>query len=86
MGLSRGQSEALRRLSRGQHATLYMTLLAGPAVLLSRHAGRDDIVVGTPVANRQEARLEDLIGFFVNTLVMRVRVDGRRSFAELLSR
>ncbi|MET0679508.1 MAG: amino acid adenylation domain-containing protein, partial [Burkholderiales bacterium] len=82
--LSPEQSEALRRLGREHHATLYMTLLAALSVLLSRHAGQDDIVIGSPVANRQEAQLEDLIGFFVNTLVMRVRVRPGRSFAELL--
>ncbi|MET0644973.1 MAG: amino acid adenylation domain-containing protein, partial [Pyrinomonadaceae bacterium] len=82
--LSPEQSEALRRLGREHHATLYMTLLAALSLLLSRHAGQDDIVIGSPVANRQEAQLEDLIGFFVNTLVMRVKVNARRSFAELL--
>ena len=76
---------ALKRLSRESQATLYMTLLAGFGLLLSRYSGQDDIVVGSPIANRQEAQLEDLIGFFVNTLVMRVRVKAGMSFRELLS-
>src|SRR5262249_37341152 len=45
---------------------------------------QDDIVVGTPIANRREAQLEELIGFFVNTLVMRVKVEREKSFSELL--
>ena len=61
-----------------------MTLLAAFAVLLERHSGQQDIVVGSPIANRQDAQLEHLIGFFVNTLVMRLRVDPHRSFSELL--
>jgi len=61
-----------------------MTLLAGFGVLMSRYSGQDDIVVGTPIANRQEARLEEMIGFFINTLVMRVRVEREKSFTELL--
>jgi amino acid adenylation domain-containing protein len=61
-----------------------MTLLAGLGVVLSRYSGQDDIVVGSPIANRQEAGLEELIGFFVNTLVMRVRVEGGLSLRELL--
>src|SRR5262249_57953053 len=72
------------RLSQSNQATLYMTLLAGFGVLMSRYSGQDDIVVGAPIANRQEAQLEELIGFFVNMLVMRVRVERERSFSELL--
>jgi hypothetical protein len=78
------QAAGLKRLSHSNQATLYMTLLAGFGVLMSRYSGQDDIVVGTPIANRQEARLAELIGFFVNTLVMRVRVERERSFSELL--
>ena len=74
----------LKRVSRESQATLYMTLLAAFGVLLSRYSGQDDIVVGSPIANRQEAQLEEMIGFFVNTLVMRVRVKGEMSFRELL--
>src|SRR5262249_37223354 len=65
-------------------ASLYMTLLSGFAVLMSRYSGQDDIVVGSPIANRQEAQLEKLIGFFVNSLVMRVRLKAGESFSELL--
>ncbi|HEY2235877.1 MAG TPA: amino acid adenylation domain-containing protein, partial [Candidatus Angelobacter sp.] len=66
-------------------STLYMTLLAVFGMLLSRYSGQDDIVVGSPIANRQEEQLEELIGFFVNSLVMRVRPRTDISFGELLS-
>ena len=62
-----------------------MTLLAAFGVLLARYSGQDDIVVGSPIANRQEEQLEELIGFFVNTLVMRIRLTPAMSFRELLA-
>lgn len=67
------QTEVLKRFAREQQATLYMALVAAFAVLLARYTGQDDIVVGTPIANRQEQALEPLIGFFINFLVLRVR-------------
>jgi amino acid adenylation domain-containing protein/FkbM family methyltransferase len=76
---------ALRRLGQDNQATLYMTLLAAYGVVLQRYSGQDDLVVGSPIANRQDAQLEPLIGFFVNALVMRVRVNPEGSFRELLS-
>jgi acyl carrier protein len=78
------QVAKLKRLSEANQATLYMTLLAAFGVLLARYSGQDDIVVGSPIANRQDAQLEEMIGFFVNTLVMRLRVKGEMSFGELL--
>src|SRR5262249_53577818 len=74
----------LKQLGQEHQASLYMTLLSGFAVLMSRYSGQDDIVVGSPIANRQEAQLEKLIGFFVNSLVMRVRLKAGESFSELL--
>ncbi|HJT26349.1 MAG TPA: amino acid adenylation domain-containing protein, partial [Pyrinomonadaceae bacterium] len=74
--LSRELTEALKDLSRREGATLFMTLMAGFAVLLQRHAGQDDIVVGTPVAGRQQPETENLIGIFINMLVMRVDLSG----------
>ena len=79
------QTARLRELSRENHATLYMTLLAGLASILKRYTGQDDVVVGSPVANRHESQLEQMIGFFVNWLVMRVRVCSKASFRELLT-
>ena len=77
---------ALQRLGRGEGATMYMVLLAAYATLLSRAGGGQDIVIGSPVANRGRPELEPLIGFFVNSLVMRVELDGDPAFAELVRR
>ncbi|PTH83128.1 non-ribosomal peptide synthetase, partial [Streptomyces sp. A244] len=79
-------AEALRALSRSNGTTMFMTLLAAFNVLLGRYAEADDVVVGTPVANRNRAETEDLIGFFVNTLVLRGDLSGNPSFTELLGR
>ena len=79
------QVNAVKQISQANQATLYMTLLSAFAVLLSRYSGQDDIVVGSPIANRREAQLEDLVGFFVNSLVMRVRLNPQQSFQELLA-
>nr|BDT35424.1 non-ribosomal peptide synthetase [Myxococcus sp. MH1] len=78
--------ESLVRLSRKEGTTLFMTLLAGFQLLLSRYSGQDDISVGTAIANRHRAELEGLIGFFVNSLVMRTRLSGEPTFRELLRR
>ena len=85
VALSGEQTAALKRLSQKNQATLYMTMLAAFGLLLSRYSGQDDIVVGSPIANRQEEQLEGLIGFFVNSLVMRIRVNAETSFRELLA-
>jgi amino acid adenylation domain-containing protein len=63
-----------------------MTLLAAFDVLLWRYTGQDDIVVGTPIAGRNRAEIENLIGFFVNTLVLRSDLSGDPTFLELLKR
>ncbi len=77
-------SQKLRTLGRGTNSTLFMTLLAAFAVLLSRYSSQQDILIGTPVANRHHGQTESLIGFFVNTLVLRTRTEGNPSFRELL--
>ncbi len=79
-------ADALRALSRKSGTTMSMTLLAAFDVLLGWYADTDDVVVGTPVANRNRAETEDLIGFFVNTLVLRTDLSGDPSFKELLAR
>ena len=84
--LSQELSQALKNLSQQQGSTLYMTLLAGFKTLLSRYTGSGDIVVGTPIANRQRSQLEGLIGFFVNTLVLRTDLTDNPSFEDLLRR
>ena len=75
---------SLRRVSRANGATLYMTMLAGFAALLARYSGQLDLAVGSPIANRQRAQLERLVGFFVNTLVLRIELRRRTGFRELL--
>ncbi|MGA9994162.1 MAG: amino acid adenylation domain-containing protein [Pyrinomonadaceae bacterium] len=76
----------LKALSRSEGVTLYMTLLAAFYVLLYRYTNQEDILIGTPIANRNHSETEPLIGFFVNTLVLRTQVDGQASFRELLER
>jgi len=61
-----------------------MTLLAGFTLLLSRYSGQQDLLVGTPVANRNRAEIENLVGLFVNTLVLRANLSGDVSAREFL--
>ncbi len=71
-----GWPDGWRPWAAAAASTLFMTLLAAFATLLSRYSGQDDVVVGAPVANRDRAELEGLIGFFVNTLVLRADLAG----------
>lgn len=76
----------LHELARARGCTLFMVLLAAFDVLLGRHAGSEDVLVGTPLAGRPHTELEGLIGFFVNTLVLRTDLRGDPAFGELLAR
>jgi amino acid adenylation domain-containing protein/non-ribosomal peptide synthase protein (TIGR01720 family) len=76
---------ALRNLSKQEGTTLFMTLLTAFKILLYRYSGQEDILVGTPVANRNRAEIEGLIGFFVNTLVLRSNISSDQSFRQLLA-
>jgi amino acid adenylation domain-containing protein len=84
--LSKETTMRLKDLGRDKNVTLFMTLLTAFKVLLHRHTGENDILVGTPIANRTSAESEKLIGFFVNTLVLRTRVSGELTFLEVLQR
>ncbi len=84
--LSGGLSEGLRALGRAAAATPFMIVLAAWNVLLRAYTGHEDILVGTPIANRTRLEIEDLIGFFVNTLVLRTDLSGDPTFRELLQR
>ncbi|HVU25273.1 MAG TPA: amino acid adenylation domain-containing protein [Opitutus sp.] len=84
--LGRELTEALLALSRASGATLFMTLEAAFAAVLARYSDQEDIVIGTPIANRHRAEVEPLIGFFVNTLVLRNDLSGAPTFRELLTR
>ncbi|MEH1938080.1 MAG: amino acid adenylation domain-containing protein [Nostoc sp.] len=79
-------TDRLTKLSQEQGVTLFMTLLAAFDTLLYRYTGQEDILVGSPIANRDRSEIEELIGFFVNTLVIRTDLAGNPSFSELLSR
>ncbi len=74
----------LKRFSQREGATLFMTLLAAFQTLLHRYSRQDDIIVGTPIANRTQIETESLIGCFVNTLALRSTFDDRITFTELL--
>ncbi|HEU5459810.1 MAG TPA: condensation domain-containing protein, partial [Pyrinomonadaceae bacterium] len=81
-----GLSEKLQQLGADNNASLFMVLLGAFKALLVRYTSQEDIVIGTPVANRNKAELEGLIGFFINSLVLRTRLDGDPTFLELLAR
>jgi amino acid adenylation domain-containing protein len=76
--------EQLKTLSQQERSTLFMTLLAAFQTLLARYTGRDDIVVGSPIANRARAETEGLIGYLVNMLVLRATFTDHISFRDLL--
>jgi amino acid adenylation domain-containing protein len=79
-------TQALRDLSLREGGTLFMTLLAAFQTLLYRYCGQEDIVIGSPIANRSRTETEPLIGFFVNNLVVRMDFSGRPTFREVLKR
>ncbi|KAB0570175.1 non-ribosomal peptide synthetase [Pseudomonas palleroniana] len=76
----------LKALSQRHGTTLYMTLMAAWASLLARLSGQQDLVIGSPVANRTRSEVEGLIGLFVNTLAVRIDTSGELSTEALLAR
>jgi surfactin family lipopeptide synthetase A len=84
--LPQSLADALRTLNRREGATMFMTLLAVFKTLLYRYSRQEDILIGVPVAGRQQGMTEELIGFFVNTLVLRTNLSGEPTFVELLRR
>ncbi|MEM7350389.1 MAG: amino acid adenylation domain-containing protein, partial [Acidobacteriota bacterium] len=79
-------TERLESMSRSRAVTLYMTLLALFETWLGRLSGQGDLLIGTPIANRNRSELEGLIGLFANSLVLRGDLTGDPNFAELLGR
>jgi amino acid adenylation domain-containing protein len=77
-------AEELAQLSQREKATLFMTLLAAFKTLLYRYTGQEDILVGSPIANRNRREIEELIGLFANTLVFRTNLSSNPTFKELL--
>ncbi|HEX5736598.1 MAG TPA: amino acid adenylation domain-containing protein, partial [Blastocatellia bacterium] len=86
LSLSSSLTESLKQLSDKQGATLFMTLLATFATLLHRYTAQQDIVVGSPIANRNQSEIKGLIGCFINTLVLRADLSGDPTFSDLLRR
>ena len=70
--------------ARQEGASIFMVLLASVKALLYRYTGQEDIVVGSPVAGRNHADLENQVGFYVNTLALRTRFGATQHFEELL--
>jgi amino acid adenylation domain-containing protein len=86
VALSASLTAGLKALGRREGVTLFMTTLAAFGVALGHRSRQTDMLVGTPVANRQQVEVENLIGFFVNTLVLRLDLSGDPTFRELLAR
>ncbi|HEU4559497.1 MAG TPA: amino acid adenylation domain-containing protein [Longimicrobium sp.] len=84
--LDEALTAGLKELARRHGTTLYMTLVAAWAVVLSRLSGQDDVVIGTPTAGRGRREVEGLVGCFVNTLALRLPLYGAPTVAELLGR
>ncbi|MEG4517840.1 MULTISPECIES: amino acid adenylation domain-containing protein [unclassified Microcoleus] len=79
-------AEEIAQLSQREKATLFMTLLAAFKTLLYRYTGQEDILVGSPIANRNRREIEEVIGLFANTLVFRTNLSSNPTFKELLGR
>ncbi len=75
---------ALNKVCKEEDTTLFMLLLTGFKVLLSRYSNQEDICVGTPIANRTQSELENIIGFFTNTLALRSDLSGNPTFKQAL--
>jgi len=86
LSLPKNLKDSLKQLSHQEGTTLFMTLLAAFKTLLYRYTGQTDILVGSPVANRNSVVVESLIGLFVNVLVLRTDLSEQPTFRELLAR
>ncbi|MCK4258418.1 MAG: non-ribosomal peptide synthase/polyketide synthase [Halanaerobiales bacterium] len=78
-------ADSLNQLAKEKEATLYIILLTAYSILLARYSGQSDINIGSPIAGRTDADLENIIGMFVNTVVMRIRPDIEKTIARLLT-
>jgi amino acid adenylation domain-containing protein len=79
-------TNAVDRFCRQESVTRFMVGLAAFNVLLHRYTGQEDLLVGTPVAGRNQPELEPLVGLFVNTLILRTNVGGDPTFKDLIDR
>jgi len=86
IALSKEIQKKLHLLSQSHNCSLFMILLSGLQILLKRYSGQDDIVVGSPIANRNQQEIEGLIGFFVNTLALRTIFEENQTFLDVLTK
>ncbi|MHC5829718.1 MAG: condensation domain-containing protein, partial [Nostoc sp.] len=86
LNLPKDLTNALKSLSQQSGVTLLTTMLAAFNILLYRYTAQEDIIVGSPIPNRNQHQVEGLIGLFANNLVMRTNLSGNPSFRELLGR
>ncbi len=80
------RADGLRAIARASGTSTFMVVLAAYALLLSRYSNQQDLVIGSPIANRRSSMTEPLIGFFANMLALRVDLSGNPTFGELLAR
>ncbi len=78
-------TEKLRKLAKEIGSTMYMVLLSAFNILLSKYSGQEDIIIGTPIAGRPHAELENIMGMFVNTLALRNKPERRKKYLEFLN-
>ena len=81
---SRSASRAVKTLSERENVTPFMALVAAYSALLSRYSRQDDIIIGSPISDRNQVETEQLIGFLLNTLILRTRLTGNPTFREFL--
>lgn len=86
LSLNEDLTAALNALAQREGATLFITLLAAFKALLHRYTGHEDIIVGSPIANRPQKETEELIGFFLNNLALRSDLSGNPTFRDLIGR
>lgn len=79
-------AKAFKAAGQEQGSTLFMALLAAVNTLLYKYTGQQDIIIGSPIAGRENIDLENQIGFYINTLALRTRFSGENSFKEILER
>ncbi len=85
LNLSSQLIKQLKQISREQESTLFMTVLTVFGILLSKYSNQNDLVIGTPIANRNYSQCEEIIGFFANTLAVRINIENNHKFGELLA-
>jgi non-ribosomal peptide synthetase component F len=86
VNLPQEYADGVRALAREEGCTVYMVLLGAFATLLYRLTGTDDVVVGSPIANRTTTELSPMVGFFCNTMALRTRLAGNPSFRQVCGR